>query len=115
MNDIRHNHPAEEALISFALGETCDEGVREHIVSCPACSREVKELHAVHAAILSLPDEAVPQRFHNALLKNLRTSRWPLDGQWWISPVYFLKNPLFFILGTICVIIFLYLFYIFVL
>ena len=50
-------------LKAYALGE-CSPGGAEaaHIQTCESCREELERLQVTHAALLSLPEEEVPQR-----------------------------------------------------
>lgn len=49
-------HPTEEELIEFALGEQVRQDIEEHVRSCPKCSEYIEEMKDVKEAFQSLED-----------------------------------------------------------
>ena len=52
-------------LKAYLLGELDrreKSGVEQHVVACGLCREELDALRSTHAALLSLPEQEVPQR-----------------------------------------------------
>ena len=114
MNSTVLEHPTDDALTAFALGEANGE-VEAHVTSCPACSRHVKELREVREAIVALPDDEVPRQLFDRIMGELRTKPWNV-GEWFsLSAVHLLKNPIALVVGLILTVLLLYIFFVFVL
>ncbi len=114
MNQLQDTHPGEDDLIAYAVNG--EEGVhKEHIESCPACARYVKEIRTIKTTIQSLPDKEVPEKIRKAILSSIK-HRSLFGNQWFhfeISTWY--KNPIVVGLGVVGIVIFLYIFFVFVL
>jgi hypothetical protein len=66
-------HPSEEALIGFALGEG-QETVATHVQACARCRRYVEDLRQVKAAVASLDEEDPPGNLHEHVLDTVKRS-----------------------------------------
>lgn len=75
MNNLSHQeHPAEEDLMEFALSalQPGNREIENHVKSCEACARTVKEFREVGTQVVSLVDEEVPAHLEQRVLKLTR-------------------------------------------
>ncbi len=107
-------HPLEDVLIDYVL-DVEDPEIKDHLGSCPSCSRYVKEIGTIKQTLQSLPDEDVPESLRNDILNTVKNKN-ILSGQWVTFDVAtWYRNPLIMGMGIIGVVIFLYIFFVFVL
>jgi len=75
MNNLpQEDHPAEEELMEFALRAlpAGKKEIEDHVSTCAACTRTVKEFREVGRQVVSLADEEVPERVEERVLKLTR-------------------------------------------
>ncbi len=106
-------HPTDESLTAYALGEGNGD-IEAHVSSCPSCSRQVKEIREIGNALASLPDEEVPRNVRDKVMGAARAKRWGME--WFsLSCTKLLRSPLVLVIGIILAAIFLYIYFVFVL
>jgi anti-sigma factor RsiW len=114
MNNLpHHEHPAEEALMAFALQGEGDAKLAEHIDSCATCAETVKEFREVGRKVASLADEEVPERVGQRVLR--LTSHGPAHGHQapktrgnWSAIGSLFSNPVFMALLVLLLLLALY-------
>lgn len=112
--DETAEHPDDETLTAFALGEIADTDIETHIAACPACSRQLQELRVVHNAMMELDDEEPGEELRRKIVRAVFLHRWPGIRLFSSSAAYLMKNPYICILSIILLVIFLYIFFVFV-
>lgn len=78
-----------EALSARLDGEVgpVDAGaVEQHLGGCPACTRWLHEVEALHRAVRVRPAEPVPD-LAPAILERAASDRWARARRWWSQPV----------------------------
>jgi anti-sigma factor RsiW len=110
MSPVTTEHPSEELLTEYALSHA-DARVAEHCSLCDECARVVEEVEEVVTSLQRLPDEPLPLRIRERILRD--TSRKP--PAWFsfaLSSLF--RNPFAVGLGAILLTLFLYFFFMFV-
>jgi len=114
MNQLTDEHPREDELIAYAVNGV--ESVhKEHITSCPSCSRYVKEIRTIKTTLQSLPDKEIPEKIRKAILTSIKSKNLYANNWFHFDVTTWCKNPLIVGLGIIGAVIFLYIFFVFVL
>lgn len=98
-------HPAEDALIDYALHES-DAEILSHIEECAQCGDFVTEIRMVTSDIADIDDEPVPQRVCDAILAISRGRRSENYLLTFLQNWY--RNPFLIGLATIGLILLLY-------
>ncbi len=112
--NVLDEHPLEDVLVDYVLDHE-DTEITNHLVSCPSCSRYVKEIGTIKKTLQALGDEDVPDSLRNEILNSIKNKN-ILSGQCFsFDIVTWYRNPLIVGIGIIGVVIFLYIFFIFVL
>lgn len=108
MNCQYDEHPTDEQLTEYALMNN-DNNIKAHILSCPSCSRHIKEIRSVTTIIQSLPDEEIPDNVQHNLKKSIQKTA---DFSSWFefSVLRWYKNPFIIGLGITGIIVFLYIY-----
>lgn len=114
MNQLNNEHPHDDRLIAYAMNGDYGD-IKNHVDSCPSCSRYVKELRTIKIALQSLPDEEVPEKLRKAILRTIKNKSHYLSQWFEFNCATWYKNPFILGIGIICVIIFLYIFFVFLL
>ena len=114
MNQLNDEHPNNEVLTAYALySENTD--IKEHVDSCPSCSRHIKEVLILKTVLQSLPEEDVPEKLRGAIIKAGKNKNRLLPQSFEFNIATWYKNPLVIGLGIILTVLFFYIFFTFVL
>lgn len=114
MNQLNDEHPDDKVLTAYALySENMD--IKEHIESCPSCSRHIKEVHILKTVLQSLPEEDVPEKLRGAIIKSVKNKNKPLTQLFEFNIATWYKNPLVIGIGIILAVLFFYIFFVFIL
>lgn len=113
MNCINDDHPTDEKLTEYALNNS-DEYIKIHILSCPSCSRHIKEIRSVKTILQTIPDEEVPEKLQK-VLKKTTNSTYSITSWFEFTLINWYKNPLIIGLGIIGAVVFFFLFFVFIL
>ena len=108
MNCQNDEHPKEVQLTEYALFNK-DKGIEAHILSCPSCSRHIKEIQSVKKIIQSLPDEEIPDKIKHNIIKSIKNTH-NISSWFEFSIVRWYKNPFIIGLGITVFIVFLYIY-----
>jgi len=112
MDTVRALHPTEDELSLYALDNE-GAGVEEHVRTCPACARFVKEMRLAHAAVAGTPEPEVPAELERRILAHREVPRKvTVPSVRWTE---WYRNPFVIGLGLVLTVIFFYIFFVFVL
>ncbi len=114
MNLINDDHPNDDVLIAYAVNGYIED-MKEHVDSCPSCSRYVKEINTIKHTLKSLPDEEVPENLRAKIMHSVKNSNSYLNQWFNFECTTWYKNPLIVGVGSILAVIFLYIFFVFIL
>lgn len=114
MSQFNDEHPHDNLLTAYALNGGA-RNIEDHIKSCPSCSRYVKEMRTIKKVLQSLPDEDVPERLRGTILKSIKNKNRNLGPLFDFEWTNWYKNPFIVVIGLVCAVIFLYIFFVFVL
>ena len=114
MNHMNDEHPVDTVLLEHALyNEHTD--IKEHIESCPSCSRQVKEARILNQVLQSIPEEDVPEKLRGAIIKSIKNKHKPLTQSFEYNIETWYRNPLIIGIGIILAVLFFYIFFVFIL
>ncbi|MFP4162749.1 MAG: hypothetical protein ACLFQB_03360 [Chitinispirillaceae bacterium] len=92
-------HPTEEELIEFALGEQIGEEIREHVQSCTCCSEYIEEMKNVKEAFQEIEDVEVTPSVTNKIFAATKKKTFQSRAMVFIQNWY--KYP--FLLGLLTI------------
>jgi hypothetical protein len=108
MNRQNDEHPREEKLTEYALLNK-GKDIEAHILSCPSCSRYIKEIRSLKKIIQLLPDEEIPYKIKHNIIKSIKKNRF-INSWFEFSIIRWHKNPFIIVLGITAFILFLYIY-----
>ena len=110
MNETVQEHPSDEMLIEYALGDSREQ-LRDHIHHCPSCSRFVRELTVVREAFTDIEQESVESQVKDSIFRNTRKTSLENTISHFIR--YWYKYP--FLIGIMTVFAVLFFYFLFLL
>ncbi len=109
MKQVNVNHPTEELLTEYALGNGLPE-IGEHIQVCLSCCEYVEQMKLVRNAFVEIEEEDVPQRVGERIFKAASAHR-KKGGMLFYLVGYHNRFP--FLIGIITIFIVLLLYFLF--
>ncbi|KMQ51744.1 hypothetical protein CHISP_1240 [Chitinispirillum alkaliphilum] len=106
MIDTMKDHPTEEMLLEYALGEGSAE-IKEHVRNCSDCMEYVREIARVKNVISSIGEEDVPPRVRERIFRKSKGG---------LRQTAQLKHPLRFpfVIGMLTMFVVLLLYYLYI-
>lgn len=104
-----NEHPAQEALTEFALGEGGQE-LGEHVGHCAACTEYVEDIRKIRHAISTFPEVEPPPELYTSILREIKRREHPWLSYFTFDFTIWYRNPVWIGLMLVMAVLFVYIF-----